>query len=88
MYGMVQYVISSRGNLLLEMDGQKFTLNRKKDTTFYWECVKKRNKLLKCNARIVIVDGCVKSIRGIHNHHMPKSDSKPEIDFNLNNENL
>lgn len=86
MYGMVQYVISSRGNLLLEMDGQKFTLNRKKDTTFYWECVKKRNKLLKCNARTVIVDGCVKSIRGIHNHH--QTDSKAEIDLNLNNENL
>lgn len=64
----IRFVESVRGNPLLEMEGQMFTLNRKKLNTYYWECVKKRNKVIKCNARVVTIDGCVKSVRGMHNH--------------------
>lgn len=64
----VRYVPSIRGNTLLELDGQTYTLNRKKDKSYYWECVKKRNKNVKCSSRIVTIDGNVKSIRGTHNH--------------------
>lgn len=67
-FGNVRYLTSVRGNTLLELNDQRYTLNRQKDSSLYWECVKKRNKTIKCNARIVTVDGFVKSVRGCHNH--------------------
>lgn len=69
--GSFQYLTSVRGNALLSLDGYAFTLNRKKNDTFYWECTKKRNKL-NCNSRIVTLNGMIKSVRGLHNH--PLSD--------------
>lgn len=67
----IRFVQSVRGNTVLELNGQMFTLNQRKHGTHYWECVKKRNKALKCNARIVTTaDGALKSVRGVHNHRL------------------
>lgn len=67
----IRFVQSVRGNTVLELNGQMFTLNQRKHGTHYWECVKKRNKTLKCNARIVTTaDGALKSVRGVHNHRL------------------
>lgn len=72
----VRFVKSVRGNTVLELNGQMFTLNQRKCDTFYWECVKKRNKALKCTARIVTVDGQVKSVRGVHNHRLKSASDR------------
>lgn len=67
-YGYVRYVKSIRGNIMLQLNGQCYTLNRRKHHTSYWECLKKRSRLTKCTSRIVTIDGQIKSMRGLHNH--------------------
>lgn len=64
----LSYEKSARGHMLLRKDDQVFTLNRRKADTLYWECVKKKHKETKCNARLVTHFGRVKSVRGEHNH--------------------
>lgn len=64
----LSYVKSARGHMLLQKDDQMFTLNRKKADTIYWECVKKKSKEIRCNARVVTHFGHLKSQRGNHNH--------------------
>lgn len=77
-HNRVCYVPSVRGNSVLQYNDQKFTLNRQKGDTSYWECVKKRNRTLKCNARIVtIAGGIVKSVRGVHNHRLTTTPPMP-----------
>lgn len=68
MYGIARFCRSIRGNVIIKLDGQSFTLNRRRYRTSYWECFKKRSKNSKCNARIITVDDVIKTIRGIHNH--------------------
>lgn len=53
---------------MLQLEGRSFTLNRRKNQTCYWECLKKRSRLTKCASRIVTIDGQIKSMRGLHNH--------------------
>lgn len=68
-YGaQARYLSSVRGKIMLQLNGHNYTLNRKKNTTYYWECVKRRSKGLKCNSRVVSVDGIIKTIKGVHNH--------------------
>lgn len=75
----IRYVQSVRGNTVIELNDQIFTLNQRKHGTHYWECVKKRNKTVKCNARIVTTaDGHVKSVRGVHNHRLRTVQPPPE----------
>lgn len=81
-HNRVCYVPSVRGNSVLQYNDQKFTLNRQKGDTSYWECVKKRNRTLKCNARIVtIAGGIVKSVRGVHNHRLTTTPPMPPATF-------
>lgn len=67
-HGVLSFTRSIRGNTILQLEGQSFTLNRHKKNTCYWECLKKRNRSIKCNARIVTNDGDIKFVRGVHNH--------------------
>lgn len=68
MIGQMRFIRSPRGKTMLEVDGQPFTLNQRKGETFYWECVKKKTKSIKCNSRIITYDGAIKAQRGAHNH--------------------
>lgn len=53
---------------MLNFNGHNFTLNRRRDMTCYWECVKRRSPGIKCRARIVTSNGAFKSLRNSHNH--------------------
>lgn len=65
---LIIFTTSIRGKAMLKFNEYNFTLNRKRDSTFYWECVKKRSQGIKCGARIVTTNGVARSFRNIHNH--------------------
>lgn len=68
-YGMLQYMQSSRGKMILDLNGHQFTMNRQRGPTKYWECSKKRSKHIQCKSRIVTVHNEIKCFTADHNHY-------------------
>lgn len=65
---LISFTTSIRGKAMLKFNEYSFTLNRKRDSTYYWECVRKRSRGIKCGARIVTRNGVARSFRSTHNH--------------------
>lgn len=67
-YGTLQYYKNSRGNIVLNLDGHPYTVNRKRGDITYWECCKRRTKGIHCKSRMVTIGSQIKHITDDHNH--------------------
>ncbi|XP_058451209.1 modifier of mdg4-like isoform X27 [Malaya genurostris] len=69
----VQFVRSRKSKPLLLYQNHHFTLNRKRRSLGYWECVQRRSKRKSCPCRIVTENMLIKRVKGEHDHGPPIS---------------